>query len=145
MSGCQKYQGLLMGLLDKELTPEETVEVNDHLTRCEACRKEYEQIREASGKIETVSFIEPQDEVLEQLWKFPYSRLTRNSGLFLVLGGVLLLIVYGIFEFLRSGEEAVILKIGVVAVLIGCVILLLSVLRERIHTYKVDPYKEVKR
>ncbi len=145
MSGCQKYQGLLMGLLDKELTPEETVEVNDHLTRCEACRKEYEQIREASGKIETVSFIEPQDEVLEQLWKFPYSRLTRNSGLFLVLGGVLLLIIYGIFEFLGSGEEAVIPKIGVVAVLIGCVILLLSVIRERIHTYKVDPYKEVKR
>ncbi len=145
MSGCQKYQGLLMGLLDKELTPEETVEVNDHLTRCEACRKDYEQIREASGKIETVSFIEPQDEVLEQLWKFPYSRLTRNSGLFLVLGGVLLLIIYGIFEFLGSGEEAVIPKIGVVAVLIGCVILLLSVIRERIHTYKVDHYKEVKR
>ena len=145
MSGCQKYQGLLMGLLDKELTPEETAEVNDHLTRCEACRKEYEQIREASGKIETVSFIEPQDEVLEQLWEFPYSRLTRNSGLFLVLGGVLLLIIYGIFEFLGSGEEAVIPKIGVVAVLIGCVILLLSVIRERIHTYKVDPYKEVKR
>ena len=145
MSDCQKYQGLLMGLLDKELTPEETAEVNDHLTRCEACRKEYEQIREASGKIETVSFIEPRDEVLEQLWKFPYSRLTRNSGLFLVLGGVLLLIIYGIFEFLGSGEEAVIPKIGVVAVLIGCVILLLSVIRERIHTYKVDPYKEVKR
>ncbi len=138
MSGCQKYQGLLMGLLDKELTPEETVEVNDHLTRCEACRKEYEQIREASGKIETVSFIEPQDEVLEQLWEFPYSRLTRNSGLFLVLGGVLLLIIYGIFEFLRSGEEAVIPKTGVIAVLIGCVILLLSSLRERIHTYKVE-------
>ena len=138
MSDCQKYQGLLMGLLDKELTPEETVEVNDHLTRCEACREEYEQIREASGKIETVSFIEPQDEVLEQLWKFPYSRLTRNSGLFLVLGGVLLLIIYGIFEFLRSGEEAVIPKTGVIAVLIGCVILLLSSLRERIHTYKVE-------
>ncbi len=145
MSDCQKYQGLLMGLLDKELTPEETVEVNDHLTRCEVCRKEYEQIRETSGKIEAVSFIEPEDEVLEQLWKFPHSRLTRNSGLLLVLAGVLLLIIYGIFEFLRSGEEAVIPKIGVVAVLIGCVILLLSVIRERMHTYKVDPYKEVKR
>ncbi len=70
--------------------------------------------------------------------KFPYSRLTRNSGLFLVLGGVLLLIIYGIFEFLRSGEEAVIPKTGVIAVLIGCVILLLSSLRERIHTYKVE-------
>ncbi|MBW2623391.1 MAG: zf-HC2 domain-containing protein [Deltaproteobacteria bacterium] len=145
MSDCQKYQGLLMGLLDQELTPEETVEVNGHLTRCENCRKEYEELRRASGKIEAVSFIEPQDEVLEQLWKSPYSRLTRNSGLLLVLGGVLLLIIYGIFEFVRSGEEAVIPKIGVVAVLIGCVILLLSVLRERIHTYKADPYKEVKR
>ncbi len=145
MSDCLKYQGLLMGLLDKELTPEETVEVNDHLTRCEACREEYEQIREASGKIEAVSFIEPEDEVLEQLWKFPHSRLTRISGLLLVLGGYLTLIIYAVFEFLRSGEEAVIPKIGVVALFIGCVILLLSVIRERIHTYKVDPYKEVKR
>lgn len=58
--------------------------------------------REASVKIEAVSFVEPEDEVLEQLWKIPYSRMTRNSGLLLVLGGVLLLIIYGIFEFLKK-------------------------------------------
>ena len=145
MGECEKYQGLLMGLIDNELTPEETAEINSHLIKCDNCRTEYGQLRETSDKIGTVSFAEPQDEVLEQLWKSPHSRLTRNSAFLFILGGVLAIIAYGLFEFLGSGEEAVIPKIAVVAIIIGCVILLFSVIRERIHTYKVDPYKEVKR
>ena len=50
MSECEKYHGLLVGLLDKELTPEETVEINEHLIRCSACREKYEQLKETAGK-----------------------------------------------------------------------------------------------
>lgn len=145
MKECEKYKGLLMGLIDKELTPEETSEINDHLIRCAECREEYEQLRETATKIETISFVEPQDEVLRNLWKRPYSRFTRNSGLFLVFAGWLSLIAYGLYEAFRSTEEPVFSKIATAAVLIGFIILLFSVIRERIHTYKADPYKEVKR
>ncbi len=145
MKDCEKYKGLMMGLIDQELSPEESGEINGHLIKCAACRQEYEQLRETGAKIETISFDEPQDEVLKRLWKRPYSRFTRNSGLFLVLAGWLTLFIYGIFEAIRSSEEPVFSKLAIAAVFIGFFILLFSVIRERIHTYKCDPYKEVKR
>ena len=145
MMACEKYKPLLMGLIDGELTSEESAEVNNHLIKCEACRTEYEALRDTAGKIHGVSFIEPQEEVLRKLWKRPYSRLMRNSGLFLVFSGWIFLVVYALFEIFRDHEEPFLPKIAVAAVIIGFFILLGFLIRERIHTYKVDLYKEVKR
>ena len=142
---CEKFKPLLMGLIDGELIPEETAEVNAHLIKCETCRTEYEELKDTAGKIDTVSFIEPQDEILRKLWKSPYSRFIRNSGLLLVLSGWLFLIVYALVEIFQSDGEPFLPKIAVAAVIVGFLVLLTSLIRERMHTYKVDPYKEVKR
>ena len=145
MSDCEKYKGLLMGLIDGEQTPEETSEINAHLIKCADCREEYAQLRETAVKIETISFEEPSDAVLKKLWKSPYSRWTRQSALFLVFAGWLALIVYGLVEVFRRGNEPVFPKVAIAAIIFGFIILLFSVIRERIHTYKSDPYKEVRR
>jgi anti-sigma factor RsiW len=145
MTDCDKYKALLMGLIDGELTPEEAGEVDAHLIKCNACREEYEQLRVTAAKIETVSLDEPQDEVLKRLWKSPYSRFTRNSGLFFVLAGWLSLIIYGLIEAFRSSEDPLFPKIAMAAMIIGFIVLLLLVIRERMVTYKTDPYKEVRR
>ncbi|MGC8991452.1 MAG: anti-sigma factor family protein, partial [Verrucomicrobiia bacterium] len=72
MNNCESYKGLIVGLLDGELTPEETVRINEHLARCATCRSEYEELRETTGKLAAMSFKEPEDTVLEQVWKSPY-------------------------------------------------------------------------
>jgi hypothetical protein len=145
MKGCEKYKGLLMGLMDGELTPEENQEIHDHMIKCDACRQEYEALKEAGSKIEKVSFVEPQDEILKKLWKSPYNRLTRYSGIFLVFGGWLALLVYALIEILKDSQEPAFPRIATVAVFLGFFILLFTVIRERIKTYKTDPYKEVER
>jgi anti-sigma factor RsiW len=145
MSECEKYKPLLMGLIDQELTPEESQDVNDHLRRCSGCREEYEEIRETASKINAVSFEEPQDRDLKRIWKSPYSRFVRNSGLFLVLAGWLALIFYGLIELFRDSGEPVFSRIAVAAVIIGFLVLLISVIRERMITFRTDPYKEIKR
>jgi hypothetical protein len=61
--------------------------INDHLTRCAGCRTEYEQLRETTGKLTAISYREPADAVLEQVWRSPYSRFARNSSLRLIIGG----------------------------------------------------------
>jgi len=144
MKACEEYRGLLMGLIDNELTAEEARDVNDHLVRCARCRDDYERLRETSAKVEAVAFLEPEDEVLEKLWKSPYSHLLRQSGLVLLVSGWIALILYSIYEFFGSDEPAFD-KIAIAAIVLGFVVLLLSVIRERVKTYKVDPYKEVKR
>lgn len=145
MRDCEKYKPLLMGLIDQELTPEESSEVNAHLVKCEACREEYEQLRETGDKISAVSFDEPQDDVYKKLWKSPYSRFVRNSGLFLVLFGWISLFAYGLFEAFSNSEEPFFPKIALAAMIVGFFVLLFIVIRERIQTYKTDPYKEVRR
>jgi anti-sigma factor RsiW len=145
MKDCHDFKVLLVGLIDGELTPEETQEVNSHLIRCAACRQEYERLLETGRKLQFASFKEPGDETLELIWKAPYSRFARNAALLLVLGGFSLLIGYAVFELLTSGKEGLPVKVGIAAVLLGLLILLAQLARERIKTCKSDPYKEIER
>lgn len=143
METCEKYKILMMGLMDNELTPEEMSEVHAHLTRCQSCRDEYESLIETSSKINLISYIEPQDEIYAKLWKSPYSRLTRFTGWFLFIGGWTVLLLFGLIELLRNTNEPLLPRLATVAFIIGFVVLLLSVLRERFKKTKIDPYKEV--
>ena len=145
MNNCEPFKGLLVGLLDGELTPDETRQINEHLTRCAACRQEYEQLRETTGKLSAISFREPDDKMLAQMWKSPFSRLSRNTALILIVGGYAGLIGYGMFEFLTSGTKDLPAKVGLAAIVLGFLILLVQLIRERIRTYKSDPYKEIER
>jgi anti-sigma factor RsiW len=145
MNNCEPFKGLLVGLLDGELTPDETRQINEHLTRCAACRKEYEELRETTGKLTAISFQEPTDAVLAQVWKSPFSRLARNAAWIMIVGGYAGLIGYGLFEFLTSGMKELPAKMGVAAILLGFLILLVQLIRERVRTYKTDPYKEIER
>jgi hypothetical protein len=145
MNECLKYKKLLMGLMDNELTSEEIAEVQQHLTRCADCRKEYEQLKDTGAKIKKVSFEEPQDKILQSLWRSPFSRFARMSGLLLVIGGWLALLIYALIEIFKQGEEPVFTKVAIAAVFIGFFVLLATVIRDRLKTYKTDPYKEVER
>ncbi len=145
MKTCEQFQGLLVGLADQALEPDEAREVNEHLVRCARCRDEYEQLLKDGNKLDAISFLEPEDHVLESLWKRPYSRLTRNTGMILILLGYLALIAFGVYEFLGDEKEALIPRVATAALFIGFIVLLVSIIRERLRTYKVDPYKEVER
>jgi hypothetical protein len=145
MNNCVQFKGLLVGLLDGELTPDETRQINDHLTRCASCRDDFEKLRETTGRLGAISFHEPDDAVLAQVWKAPYSRLARNASLFLIIGGYLTLVGYGLFTLFTSGTEELPAKIGIGGIVLGFVTLLIQLIRERLKTYKTDPYKEIKR
>ena len=145
MKTCEDFRPLLMGLMDGELSAEEAASTNDHLIRCAACREEYEQIARTCEKIGAVSFQEPGDAEMDRLWRSPFSRFARNAGWLLVLLGYLGLIGYGLYEFMRSGTEALFAKVALGAVMAGTGILLVLVIRNRIAGYRNDPYKEVRR
>lgn len=145
MANCEQYKGLLAGLLDGELTSEETAELNNHLIRCASCRADYEQLRTTERKLEAISFIEVTDEAAKAFWRLPYSRTLRNASLFLVIGGYAALVLYGVITALIEGTEGLFQKFSVAAIVIGFVILLGLLIVERISTYKVDPYKEIER
>ena len=145
MPDCTEYKSLMMGLMDNELTPEETADVNQHLIRCEACRKEFDELSRSYSKLESVSFSGPSDDELDRIWKSPFSRFTRNTGLFIVFAGWIILIIYSLVEFFISDTEPILPKIAFLGIIIGFIILLYTVLSDRLKILRTDPYKEIKR
>lgn len=143
METCEKYKILMMGLMDDELTPEEMSDVHAHLTRCQSCRDEYESLLETSEKINLVSYKEPQDEIYDKLWKSPYSRVTRFTGWILLIAGWATLLLFGLVELLKDTNEPLLPRLATISFIVGLIVLLLTVIRERIKKSKVDPYKEV--
>jgi predicted anti-sigma-YlaC factor YlaD len=144
MRDCQEYRVLLSGMMDGELSAEESHTINQHLNRCEACRQEYERLREDLSRLDAVSIQEPDEAELQAFWRLPYSGLVRNAGLVLVIGGYVGLMLYGLIEFFRDGEWWF-GKVAGAAIAIGCITLLGIVIIERVISYKSDPYKEVNR
>ena len=145
MPDCTEYRVLMMGLMDNELTQEETADVNQHLIRCETCRKEFDELNRSNSRLGVVSFSGPSYDELDRIWKSPFSRLTRNAGLFIVFAGWISLIIYSLVEFFRSDTEPLLPKIAFTGIIIGFIILLYAVLSDRLRAFKTDPYKEVKR
>lgn len=140
----EKYRPLLMGLMDGELSFEEAVDVNEALNRSADLRAEYEKIREGTGKLEALSLLEPSDEIARRLWKSPSHIFLRNSGVWMILGGYIVLILYAMYEALVE-DGPVIPNLAGVAIILGTVALLFTFIRERMETHKVDPYKDIER
>ncbi len=98
-----------------------------------------------------MKYKEPPDEACEKYWSKVYNRLERGLSWILISIGVMALLFYGGFKVVESlvkdSRVAVFLKVAIAVIIPGgLVILFVSVIRERIFTYKKDRYaKEVKR
>ena len=141
----EKLRPLLSGLLDGELPPQEAAEVNDALTRSAALREEYEQLCSMDEKLKHLSMIEPADEVAERIWNSPYHRLARDAGVWLIVGGYLALLAYGLYAIATADDGPVLPRIATFAIFGGIAMLLITLIRERVTTHKTDPYKDIKR
>lgn len=144
------YKKLLMGLLDGELSSEEKRALELHLSKCPECSHELQEFRKMKEVMQTMKYKEPPDEVWERYWASIYNRLERGLGWILLSIGAIILLFWGGFKFVESLVKdptiAIIAKVGILAVLAGVAILLVSVIRERVFTYKTDKYaREVKR
>jgi len=142
-TNCSEYRALMMGLMDNELTEEESVKLNNHMIRCLSCREEYQQLKITSSKLDSIKLKGPDKDILARSWKSPYSKFSKNFGILLIIGGWLITMIYGAYEFIIQKETEAIPKYAFVIILIGIIILFITVLRDRLRSYKTDPYKEV--
>jgi anti-sigma factor RsiW len=150
MSEHDRFKALLMGRLDGELGPEQERELDEHLRTCAECRAELEGFRRMNEMAGRMRFSEPQDEVWDAYWRGIYNRLERGAAWILVSLGAILLLGFGAFKLVETllTDPAVelVVKIGLGALLLGVVVLVVSLVRERVFGLKHDRYsKEVKR
>lgn len=141
----EKLRPLLSGLLDGELDPHEAAEVNNALTRSASLRADYERLCSMDEELKHLSMIEPADRIAQRMWSSPYHRLARDAGIWLIVGGYLALLCYGLFALATADEGPALPRIAIFAIFGGILMLLITLIRERVTLHKTDPYKEIER
>lgn len=146
---CKDLKALLAGYLDQELTPEEQTRLGGHLSHCSECREELLHLKEVKGMVESMKEESFPDGFWDRYWLGIYNRLERGVAWVLVSAGAALLLAFGVFHFVQEVllDPTVpwIARLGSGLLAAGLAVLLGSLIRERIHSWRRDPYKEVQR
>lgn len=143
------YKPLLMGYLDSELTEIEVLRMEQHLENCAECRIELEEFRKLKEVTQNMRVVTPDARSWEEYWSHVYNRLERRIGWVVTSLGAILVTSYGIYsliaKFLLRSDIPIVVRIGIVALVVGFCTLLISVIRERIFMARMDKYERIKR
>ncbi|MCZ7664975.1 MAG: hypothetical protein M5U22_19555 [Thermoleophilia bacterium] len=143
------WSALVSGYLDSELEADERREFEERLTIDPELARELEATKATKGVTETMKLKEFPDEVWEHYWDGTYNRLERRVGWLVFSLGAAVLLAGGLYELavalLRDSADPWWVRVGIAAVVVGLAVLFVSVVRERLFTWRRDPYREVER
>ena len=146
---CEDYKDLMMGYLDEELSTEQIRRFEEHLTTCKQCSSQLQEFRQLKAITDQMTLIEPEDRLWQQYWDGIYNRVERGIGWIIFSVAAILLTIYGGFkaieDLITDPTVGLLLKIAMLALLVGLAILFVSVLRERIFFWSKDRYRNVRR
>lgn len=145
----ERVRRLMMAVLDEEATQAERAELEAALASEPALRAEWQRLRRVKEVTSTMKPKEPPREVWETYWTGVYRRLERGLAWILISIGAMALISYGLWmgvqDVLTDADLPVWMKGAFLALLVGGVILLVSVVREKLFLWRRDPYRDVQR
>jgi predicted anti-sigma-YlaC factor YlaD len=146
---CHDYKDLMMGYLDNELSNEQRRQFEEHLTGCSECKNELKEFRKLKAITDEVTLLEPEDRIWQDYWSSVYNRIERSVGWIIFSLAAIILIIYGGFklieEMIKDPDIEIIFKVGLLVLIVGLAILFVSVLRERLHFWQKDRYRNVRR
>jgi hypothetical protein len=141
---CERFQAEGMRLLDDELSVEEKKQYEEHVKSCADCRRELKEIGRVVELTNDLKLRAPDEEFWARYWDSLFHRLERGTGFVLMIAGILVVLAFAVYEAVTSPEFFTVKGISIAVILLGLVVVFLSVVRERYHESKSDPYKGVK-
>jgi len=146
---CHDYKNLMMGYLDNELSEEQRNRFEEHLAGCPECAGELKEFQKLKAITDEVTLVEPEDRIWQDYWSGVYNRIERNIGWLMFSVAAILLAIYGGFKLIETiitdATVGMLLKLGLLALIIGLAILFVSALRERMYFWSKDRYRNVRR
>jgi hypothetical protein len=142
---CTRYQTDGMRLLDDELGLEERLQYQAHVRECETCRSELASLGRVVELTDRLKLRVSDDAFWKDYWKSIARRTERRLGFVLLIAGVVMMLGYLLLRVLRSPGLWSYEGVSIVVVLLGLIVIFISVVRERYHEHKHDPYREVER
>jgi len=145
----QKIKELISSYYDGELDEEQKKLVKSHLEECSECRKEFEEMGKFEEVMSRMALKKLPKEAWQMYWTSVYNRLERGIGWILFSIGAIILFFFGGYKLvegiIQDASVPLILKIGILSVLGGLVVLLVSLLREQLFVRKRERYKEIEK
>ena len=145
----EKIKELISSYHDGVLSEEQKNLVGEHIKQCDSCRKELEEMGKFEEVMDKMELKKPPKEVWQIYWSSVYNRLERRFGWILLSIGAIILLFYGGYKaiegIIQDPTIPLILKIGILGLLAGLVVLLVSIGRERIFVRQRERYKEVEK
>lgn len=145
----QEIKKLISSYYEGVLSEEQMQAVDAHVAACVECRRELEEIRQFEEVMNKMELKKPKPEVWRMYWASVYNRLERRFGWILFSIGAIILLFYGGYKMIEAiiidSTVPLLLKIGLLGLLAGFVVLLVSVGRERFFVRKRERYKEVEK
>ncbi len=142
-----KLEYLLNKSLDGLLSEDEQKEFDNLSNSSKEYREEWQSIKKIKEVTNNMKFKKPPEEFWDNYWLGIYSKLERGIAWILISIGTVVVLTYAGFRAIENVIQdptlAWFLKVAIIAILAGVVILIISVIRERIFLRKKDKYKEI--
>lgn len=142
---CGRFKELMMASLDGEICDAERAELESHLAECADCRREYDEMRKLSELVGEIELPKPSQEDMMKYWPSVYAKIERGAGWGLVIIGAVIWFAYGVYLFITDPGTGALTKLLIALPVVGVLMLLISVIRERMVVGKTERYKEVER
>lgn len=144
---CADFDETLIRYVDGEATEAEVERLRSHLARCARCREELRAHQKLRDLARDLWPAQPPEELWDEYVQGVYDRMERGLGWVLTVVGAAVLAAVGVWRYvtgflLRSGVGWP-LKVGLTALILGLVLLLVSVYRQRRREARSDRYREV--
>jgi predicted anti-sigma-YlaC factor YlaD len=145
----ERMNELISSYLDNELDEEGRRQVEEHIEKCPECRKEYGEMARFEEVMRKMTLKQPSKEAWQVYSESVYNRMERGIGWILLSIGAMIILFFSGYQIVKGFIEdptiPVIVKAGILLGLAGVVILLVSVVRERVFVNRRERYKEIQK
>lgn len=149
MASAERLRRLMMKALDDELSPGEATELERALAADPALKREWDRLTRLKEVTSAMMLRPAPDDVWRDYWTSVYRRLERGLGWILLSVGAIVVGTYwiwiGIISLVSDSSIPWLVKAGTLALGTGVVILLVSVIREKVFLGIRQRYKDVER
>lgn len=144
-----KYIFLAEKYLDGDISDSEKGELLQILEENPELKKEIKEQKKIKGVLKKMALTNPTKEFWDEYWLNIYNKLERKLAWVLISIGAVLLLGFSAYEaiseLLKDTAAPPVVKFGLLTLVIGFIVLIVSLLRERVFSVKRDKYKEIQR
>ena len=142
----ERARALMMAALDGECAPDERRELESLLAGAPDLAADWRRMTRVKEVTTGMRLQSPPEEVWDRYWTSVYGRAERGVAWVLISAGAIMLSAYWLWQAIveLTGDTGVpaLIRVALLALGLGLVILLVSVLREKMFTHRRDPYEK---